>query len=200
MSTILSGSWAAAAPTDKARANPAIAIELCNIDLCNMCFLPHSCSNMRTSGLYAPPSRPLQSFDCRPRAARLAADGRARPFGDAGLDAEGVVERIPWPRNVRRGRRLFVMTDIVPDQAARHAKLGIGLKVRVVVGIDLRNVRLESRLVDQEMQMRRAHVGAALGAQEIAHRPVDRYRIAGRLDAAERDVTVGIGGGLAAPV
>src|SRR5215470_14029362 len=53
------------------------------------------------------PSRPLQSFDRRPRAARLAADGRARPFGDAGLDAEGIVERIPWPRNIRRGRRLF---------------------------------------------------------------------------------------------
>src|SRR5258706_14306988 len=95
------------------------------------------------------PSRPLQSFDRRPLAARLAADGRARPFGDAGLDAEGVVERMPWPRNVRRGRRLVVMADVVPDQGVRHAELGIGLQVRIVVGIDLRNVRLESGLVDQ---------------------------------------------------
>src|SRR5258708_39285085 len=140
------------------------------------------------------PSRPLQSFDCRPLAARLATDGRARPFGDAGLDAEGVVERIPWPRNIRRGRRLFVVGDVVPDQGARHAELGIGLQVWIVVGIDLRNVGLESGLVDQEMQMGRAHVGAALGAQEIAHRPVDRDRIAGRLDPAERDVSVAIGG------
>src|SRR5260370_1877002 len=146
------------------------------------------------------PSRPLQSFDRRPLAARLAADGRARPFGDAGLDAEGVVERIPWPRNVRCGCRLFVMVDVVRDQGARHGELGIRLKVRVVVGIDLRNVRLESWLVDQEMQMGRAYVGTALGAQEITHRPVDRYRIAGRLDAAERDVPVGIGGELAAQV
>src|SRR5258708_11144254 len=126
------------------------------------------------------PTRPLQSFDRRPRAARLAADGSARPFGDAGLDAEGVVERIPWPRNIRRGRRPFVMADVVPDQGARHAELGIRLKVRIVVGIDLRNVRLESGLVDQEMQMGRAHVGAALGAQEIAHRPVDPRLVAGR--------------------
>src|SRR5260370_13946342 len=92
MSTILSGSWAAAAPTDKARANPAIAIELCNIDLCNMCFLPHSCSNMLSSCLYAPPSRPLLSFDCCPCHSRLAADGRPLPIGVSGLDITDVVE------------------------------------------------------------------------------------------------------------
>jgi hypothetical protein len=40
MSPILSGSWAAAVPTDKARATPAMAIELCNIDLCNILFSP----------------------------------------------------------------------------------------------------------------------------------------------------------------
>jgi hypothetical protein len=38
MSPILSGCWAAAAHTDKASANPAIAIDLGNIDVCNMLF------------------------------------------------------------------------------------------------------------------------------------------------------------------
>src|SRR5262252_9570979 len=148
----------------------------------------------------ASPSRPLQSFDCRPLAAGFAADGRARPFGDAGLDAERVVERVPCSGDIRCGRRLIVMANVMPNECARHAELAIGLKVRVIVRIDLRNVCLEPRLVDQKMQMRRAHVGTALGAQQIAHRPVHRYRIAGRLDTAERDVSVGVGGELAAQV
>jgi hypothetical protein len=38
MSPILSGCWAAAAPADKASANPAVAIDLGNFDACNMLF------------------------------------------------------------------------------------------------------------------------------------------------------------------
>src|SRR5215831_4579 len=102
----------------------------------------------------ASPSRPLQSFDCRPLAAGFAADGRARPFGDAGLDVKRVVERVPCSGDIRRGCRLIVMANVMPNECARHAELAIGLKVRVIVRIDLRNVCLEPRLVDQKMQMR----------------------------------------------
>src|SRR6516225_4197480 len=86
------------------------------------------------------PSYSLQSFDRRPLAARLAGDGRARPFGDAGLDAERVVERIPWAGDIARRRRIVVMADVVPNQGARHAELGVRLQMRVVVGVDLRDV------------------------------------------------------------
>jgi hypothetical protein len=43
----LSGCWAAAAHTDKASANPAIAIDLGKIDACNMGFSTLPCVIMR---------------------------------------------------------------------------------------------------------------------------------------------------------
>ncbi len=56
--------------------------------------------------------------------------------------------------------------------------------------VDLRDQRLEALLGGEEMQMRGPHVVAALRAQQVADRAVDRDRIAGRLHAAEADVAV----------
>src|SRR5271170_5717457 len=114
-------------------------------------------------------SSPLEPLDRRALAAQLVGDGRPRQLGDAGLDLEGVFERIPWPLHVR-GRGRPVVADIVTDQGLRHAELGVGFERRIVVAVDLGDVGLEAGLVDQEMQMGRAHIGAALRAQEIAHR------------------------------
>src|SRR5262249_46018979 len=50
------------------------------------------------------------------------------------------------------------------------------------------------------MQMRWAHIGTLLGAQKIAHWPVYGNRIAGWLNATERDMPVRIGRELAAQV
>ena len=93
-----------------------------------------------------------------------------------------------------------LMTDIVADQMAGDAKLHVGFQKLVVLHVDLRDQRLEAVLGGEEMQMRGAHVVAPLRAQQVAGRSVDRDRIARRLDAAECDVAVGIGGELAAQV
>ena len=80
------------------------------------------------------------------------------------------------------------MTDIFADQVLGDAELHVGFDVLVVGVIDLRDERLEALLVGEKMQVRRAHIVPALGAQEFTDRAVDRNRIAGRFNAAEIDV------------
>ena len=63
-----------------------------------------------------------------------------------------------------------------------------------------RELGLEARLVDHEVNMGGPHVVASLRAQQRADGAAQRYRIAGRLDAAEGDMPPGIGGELAAQV
>ena len=94
---------------------------------------------------------------------------------------EGVVERIPRAVHVGRGRRLVLVPHIVADQMAGDAELHVGVDELVVLHIDLRDQRLEAVLAGEEMQMRGPHVVAALRAQQVAGRPIDRDRIAGRL-------------------
>src|SRR5262249_59373671 len=60
--------------------------------------------------------------------------------------------------------------------------------------------RLEPRLADQEVQVRGTEIMPALGAQQLANWTVDRNRIAGRLDAAEVEMALGIGRELAAQI
>ena len=50
------------------------------------------------------------------------------------------------------------MLDVFADQMPRDAELGIGFEVRVFRIVKLRDQRLEARLVNQEMKMRRPHV------------------------------------------
>ena len=56
--------------------------------------------------------------------------------------------------NVGGRRRSGFVEDVVTDEAARHAELGIGFEKPVVLDVDLRDERLESVAVRKEMQMR----------------------------------------------
>src|SRR5271157_5330437 len=92
------------------------------------------------------------------------------------------------------------MPHKITEQMAGDAELYVAIDVFVIRRIDLRNQRLESDLVSQEMQMRWAHVVPALRTQKLAHRAVDRNRITGRLDAAETDMAFRVGDKLAAQI
>src|SRR6476646_10259904 len=63
----------------------------------------------------------------------------------------------------------------------------------VIGRVDLRDQRLEPRLADHEMQMRRPIIVSAGRPHELADRPVDGNRIASGLHAAEMKATGLIG-------
>src|SRR5215831_7313574 len=130
----------------------------------------------------------------------LAGDRRLGQAGRAVFHHEGMLERIPRRFDVRRARARLIVTNIVADQMTRDAELHVSLDVLVVGYVELRDQCLEARLVNQKVQMSGAHIVAPLRAQQFADRTVDRNRIAGRLDAAEADMTVGIGPELATQV
>src|ERR1700693_3209639 len=92
------------------------------------------------------------------------------------------------------------MTNVISEQRFCHAELHIGLEILVVVYIDLGNVRLEARFINQKVDMRRPHVMAALCTGRIADWTVDRNRISRRLNAAKTDEPLLVGGELAAQV
>ena len=94
---------------------------------------------------------------------------------------------------------MFV-THVIADEGARDAELHVGFEMWIALHIDLRDERLESLLEDQEMQMRRAVVVPALRADEVADGAVDRDRVAGGQDAAERKAAVSLGHELATQV
>src|SRR5436305_14405526 len=83
---------------------------------------------------------------------------------------------------------------------ARDAELHVGLDVLVVGYVELRDQRLEARLVDQKMQVRGPHVMAAQRTQQFADRAVDWNRVSRGFDAAEADMAVRIGGEFAAQI
>ena len=94
---------------------------------------------------------------------RLVLDRRARQLGHAWLHDESVVEREPRVLHARRRRLLVLVTDVVRRAAACVTPNCTSVSMlRIVRQIDLRDVGLEARLVDQEVQMRRPHVVAAL--------------------------------------
>src|SRR5437660_6220687 len=116
---------------------------------------------------------------------RLAGNRWARQLRFAGLDDEVVFERKPRPFDVGCRGRLIVMAYVLADQRARDAELHIGLEVRIIARIDLRELRLEARLVDQEMNVRRPQVMPSLRAQQVAHRSIHGNRVPGRFHATE---------------
>ncbi len=67
---------------------------------------------------------------------------------------ETIVERVPGPLHVGRGRSLVTVVSAI-DEMTRHAEDSVALQVFVVVDEDLCDQRLEARLEDEEMQMRR---------------------------------------------
>src|SRR5690242_14210967 len=83
---------------------------------------------------------------------------------------------------------------------AGDAELYVGFDVLVVGHVELRDQRLEARLVNQKMKVSGPHIVAAERAQQFADWAVDRNWITGRLDAAEADMTVRVGGELAAQI
>src|SRR6185437_8917152 len=81
----------------------------------------------------------------RALACGLARDRRPRQRRRSRLDREVMVERVPGAdAAVRRG--LAGMENVVADQRPGDAELRVGLEVRVVARIDLRELRLETAL------------------------------------------------------
>src|SRR5688572_31250753 len=72
-------------------------------------------------------------------------DGRLRPARLAGLDDEGEAQPVG-----------VALALEVADQRLGDAELAVGLEVRILGVVDLRGDGLVARLVDEEMQMRRA--------------------------------------------
>ena len=92
--------------------------------------------------------------DFRALAAGFAGDRRLGQLGAAGFHDERVVERVPRAVHVRGGGGLVVVAQVVADEVAGDAELHVGLDVRIVRGVDLRDERLEAVLAGEEMQMR----------------------------------------------
>src|SRR6202022_2501971 len=68
--------------------------------------------------------------------------------------------------------------------------LRVSVDEPVVRNVKLRDQRLEAVLARKEMQMCRAHIVAALRAQKLAGRAIDRNGVARGLHAAKADVAV----------
>ena len=83
----------------------------------------------------------------------------------------------------------MVVAHVLADQRSRDAELHIGLEIRIIARIDLRELRLEAGLVDQEMNVRRPQIMPSLRAQQVAHRSIHGNRVPGRFHAAEADPT-----------
>jgi hypothetical protein len=92
------------------------------------------------------------------------------------------------------------VTLVVADQLSGDAEHHMAVEVLIVGHQDLRDQRLEARLVGEEMQMGGAVRVTAPGAQHVAHGAIGRHRIAGRPDRAERKSALAVGGELAAQV
>ena len=73
----------------------------------------------------------------------------------ARLHVERVVETVPRRLHAGRRRRTGLMADIAADQRAGHAVNNVGFEVLVVVDEDLRDQRLEARLIAEDVQVRR---------------------------------------------
>ena len=87
------------------------------------------------------------------------------------------------------GRRLVLVALIGTDETLYDAELRVGLQNGVVVAVELGGDGLVTRFVDQRMEMGRPEGMAFERGQEIAHGPVRRYRVTGRLDTAEGEDT-----------
>src|SRR5205085_8790228 len=129
-------------------------------------------------------SSPLSRLgrDRRRRRGRLAADWRLRATRLAGLQAERELERI----------RAVGLSYVVADQRLGHAKLAVGLEVRILGIVDLRGDGLEAGLVDEEVDMRWSIIVTALRAEQRAGRSFGGHRIAGRFYALEAERAVGV--------
>src|SRR5215211_954539 len=183
---------------------PAIRLRVTNSPPCRAYGAASLAAHLRGSGDAALRPREMcsahQHGNVGPFALRLPGDRRLWQARRPILHDERMRERIPRPDDIGRRRRLVVVALVVADEMAGDAELHVGVETRIVVDVDLRDQRLEPVLGGEEMQVRGAHVVAALRAQELAHRAVDGNRVAGRLDAAEAEAAVAVGDELAAQV
>ena len=77
-------------------------------------------------------------------------------------------ERIPRARHVRIRRRCAgLVAHVVPHQRLGDAELHVGVQIRIVAAVDLRELALEPGLDDQEVQVRGTQVVPALRAQDV---------------------------------
>src|SRR4051812_14546224 len=117
------------------------------------------------------------------------ADRRLGKPGFAGLELERVLQLVA-----------FALLHEIADQRLRHAELRVGLEMRILGIVDLRGDGLVSRLVDEEVQVRRPHVVALLRREQRARRAVDGHGIARWLHAPETERTIALRGKDAAQV
>src|SRR5579885_3003306 len=132
-------------------------------------------------------------------AVRVLLDRRFRQLSFARLHHKGLIERIPLPIDVRR-RRPAAVAHVITDERAGDAELHIAIELLVVIDIDLRDQRFESVFENQEVQVRRTKIVPLAGTDKVAHRTINRDRIARRLDAAKAEIPVFAGGEFAAEI
>src|SRR6267378_2860204 len=78
----------------------------------------------------------------------------------------------------REFERVFLAVPLeVSDQGPGDAELAVGLEMRVAGVVDLRGDGLEARLVDQEVEVRRAEVVPLLGTQQRAGRSDSQFGV-----------------------
>src|SRR2546421_11625911 len=79
---------------------------------------------------------------------RLTADRRLGPSRFAGFELEREFQSVGT----------IGLLDVIADQRAGDAELAVGLEIGVLRIVDLGGDRFETRLIDQEMHMRRPEV------------------------------------------
>src|SRR5262249_35761184 len=107
------------------------------------------------------------------------------------LHHESLIKRVPFALDVRRRSRA-VVTHVISNQCPCDTELHVRFKFFIVIYIDLRNQGFEALLEDQEVQMSGAVVVPPGGTHEVADRPINGNGIAGRLNAAKAEMTMGV--------
>src|SRR3546814_7908456 len=80
-----------------------------------------------------------------PRPLRLAGDGWWWQRIVAGADHEGVFQRIPTALHIGVGGGNILVCHVIADQGTRHTKLHIRLQMRIIAGVELRELRFVDR-------------------------------------------------------
>src|SRR5258708_2815926 len=123
----------------------------------------------------------------------VSLDGRPGQNRLTRLHHVAIVERVPGRDDTGVAGVRGVVSNEIPDQRTRDAKLNIGFDVRIAWMVDLRNENLEPTLEDQRMQMSRTIGMPALRPQKVSHHPVGRNGISDHFDGPEPKAPVFVG-------
>src|ERR1700730_15394337 len=93
------------------------------------------------------PFTPAPDAEFAALAVGFTADRRSRQARDASFHDQGVVERVPGRGDIGGSRAPLVMAHVIADEVAGDAELYVVVDMLVVGRIDLRDQRLEARLV-----------------------------------------------------